>query len=150
MTLSSAIRTNKESYAFWGFPLSDGYTWKCLGWTFFILKNNKISSEGLLIICSSVITSHSPSPSHSLDGSWAVLDFGSEISCGWELARYWWRERHLTLWAIKTQSFLIKIQNAWNLITFGGRIGLRPRNGISLGRKKLSWRWEAVNRQRPK
>lgn len=44
---------------------------KVFGLNFFILKNNTISSKGLLIICSSVIASHSPSPSRSLDGSQA-------------------------------------------------------------------------------
>lgn len=149
MTSNSAIRTNETSSAFRGFPPTDASTWKCLGWTFFILKNNKISSEVLLIIFSSVITNRSPSPSLSLDGSRAVLDFGSEISRGREPALYWWRERHLTLWAIKTQSFLIKILNAWNQITFGERLWLRPRNGF-LWEKTFSGRREIVNRQSSK
>lgn len=47
--------------------------------------------------------------------------------------RYWWREQHLTLWAIKTQSFLIKILNASNQITFGERLAAWSEKWISLG-----------------
>lgn len=47
--------------------------------------------------------------------------------------RYWWREQHLTLWAIKTQSFLIKILNALNQITFGERLAAWSEKWISLG-----------------
>lgn len=52
------------------------------------------------------------------------------------LPRYWWREQHLTLWAIKTQSFLIKILDASNQITFGERLAAWSEKWISLGNER--------------